>query len=288
MLQTILGLERLERMTSFAAELAGLELGDMGFPQATPASSSMLTGSVGATSAASSPLSAGTSAAGGADGGYSPLLAGAIAAAAAAAAADEEGSEASSRRWTEGSGTTAAEDQQQQHSGGEGAGELAGALQQLALSEEQQQGQGLEQRRPSRPSQVSPHCPQPQPASRGEDTAEGGVANSREATPAAAAVEEGQEMSTPPDNIIIPGAAAGGLGPTPFFTPAGTSSVLGTPASRSVMQPLVPVVRSAAAPSGASWTTAWQQQERTAAAAVTAALLLALRAWQQRHRQHQH
>ena len=207
MLQTILGLERLERMTNFAAELAALQLegvpaGRSGASSATSSqldgSAAALGGSVGAPSQGSSP-------------GTGQPAAGAAARAAAAAAADAEAEgseEGRSRRWTEGSASTAADEQQQLVGGGT---DLAAALQALSLSSEDHQQQ--QQRRPSRRAQVSPHCP-----------------------PALEAAEH-SGAATPPEQLVSASAAAAAAAePTPFFTPAGLSSAVGTPATHSRTQ----------------------------------------------------
>lgn len=189
-LQTILGLERLERMTSFAAELAGLD------SQLSPAASPAHTASsLGAQPAASTgsvnqPAAAVGAAAAPTPGGRPAAAAGPAVGGAAgeAAAAEEEGSEGSSRRWTEGSGP----DEPQLAA----PGSLAGALQQLGLSEG-----GL----PSRRAQVSPRYPAlPGPAE-------------AHAPPAGTPTDQG-----------LPAAAAG---PTPFFTPAATASAAASPAT---------------------------------------------------------
>lgn len=239
-LQTILGLERLERMTNFAAELAGLQEGSQ--PGASWASSSLASSSVRAGSTAS--LGQGPSHSGGAtsqaavsgpagDAGRAPAgLAAPPAAAAAAAAvgprggeaAEEEGSEAgSSRRWTEGSSVAA--------DGQLPGAELAAALLELSLSG-QHQPQAAEvaaQARPARMAQVSPHCPEAPPAA----TPGGGRQGAAEGG-AAAADEEA--ASTPPERVQ-PTSMAAAVGPTPFFTPAGLSSALGTPAGHSRTAP---------------------------------------------------
>ncbi len=145
-LQTILGLERLERMTSFAATLAGLD-GQLSPPDSSnhPASSGRAPSATSTASVNQQHPAAAAPAALPAAAGAPPVQAagpGAI-----AAAEEEDGSEGSSRRWTEGSGPEEA--QPAQPNG------LARALQQLGLGDEE---------RPSRRAQVSPHWPAPQAA----------------------------------------------------------------------------------------------------------------------------
>ena len=234
MLQTILGLERLERMTNFAAELAGLQEGG-GQPGASWASSSLASSSAGAGSTASLGQGpghsggAGQAAMSGAAGGAG-RAAGALAALPASTTAgpaqraedagDEDESEAgSSRRWTEGSSVVA--DGQQQ------GADLAAALLELSLSEQRQlqAAQAADQPRPTRLAQVSPHCPEAPPAATPPSNRQG-------AAQAGAADMEEEQATTPPDQVQ-PVRLAAAVGPTPFFTPAGLSSALGTPAGHS-------------------------------------------------------
>ena len=96
-------------------------------------------------------------------------------------------------------------------------------LAQLGLAgEQQQQQQRQQQQRPGRLSQVSPHCPP-------------GAAACAAAGPAVEAAEGGLgAAATPPDQVLPAGITAGvdGVRPTPFFTPAGLSSAVSSPASR--------------------------------------------------------